>query len=98
MKKIIFRLSFLIVTTSFAFAQNNTISQDSLATKPKTKKQIYIENYIANFPYKNTDIYEVIKQRNLWDTTGVVPVINAHTISINRHIKQTEVVNENTTK
>ncbi len=44
------------------FAQRNTANLDSLAARPKSKKQIYIDNYIANFPYKNSDIYEVIKQ------------------------------------
>ncbi len=65
------------------FAQSNTPNPDSLDAKPKSKKQIYIDNYIANFPYKNSDIYEVIKQTHLWDTTGTVPVISPNTISAN---------------
>lgn len=43
-----------------------------------------MENYIANFPYKNSDIYEVIKQTQLWDTTGTVPVIDPFVISFNK--------------
>jgi hypothetical protein len=65
-------------------AQSSDVKTDSTPTKAKSKKLVYIENYIANFPYKNSDIYEVIKQTNLWDTTGIIPVINANTISINR--------------
>jgi len=83
MKAIIVISFFLISTASSVFAQRNTFNPDSLDAKPKSKKQIYIENYIANFPYKNSDIYEVIKQTNLWDTTGTVPVISANTISAN---------------
>lgn len=49
-----------------------------------------MENYIANFPYKNSDIYEVIKQTQLWDTTGTVPVISANTIAVNRQVKQAD--------
>jgi hypothetical protein len=86
--KTIIVISFLLISTTLSvFAQTNMSNQDSLTTKPKSKKQIYIDNYIANFPYKNTDIYEVIKQTNLWDTTGVVPVINVNTISVNRKPK-----------
>lgn len=84
MKAILVLSSFLITTTSSLFAQNISNKTDSLSAKSKSKKQIYIDNYIANFPYKNSDIYEVIKQTNLWDTTGVVPVINVNTISVNR--------------
>lgn len=83
MKVIIVISFFLTSTTSSVFAQVNKVNPDSLASKPKSKKQIYIDNYIANFPYKNSDIYEVIKQTHLWDTTGIVPVINANTISAN---------------
>lgn len=83
MKAILVLSSFLITTTSSLFAQNISNKTDSLSAKSKSKKQIYIENYIANFPYKNSDIYEVIKQTNLWDTTGTVPVISANTISAN---------------
>lgn len=83
MKAIIVISSFLISTAFSVFAQTNTSSQDSLDFKPKSKKQIYIDCYIANFPYKNSDIYEVIKQTNLWDTTGTVPVISPNTISAN---------------
>ena len=87
-------IGFILCFTFNALAQSNSINTDSISAKPKTKKQIYIDNYIANFPYKNSDIYGVIKQRNLWDTTGVVPVINANTISINRCINKTELLNE----
>jgi hypothetical protein len=83
MKVIIVISFFLTSTASSVFAQTNTSNQDSLACKPKSRKQIYIDNYIANFPYKNSDIYEVIKQTNLWDTTVTVPVISANTISAN---------------
>ncbi len=83
MKAIIVISFFLISTASIVFAQTNTSNQDSLASKPKSKKQIYIDNYIANFPYKYSDIYEVIKQTHLWDTTGAVPVISPNTISAN---------------
>jgi hypothetical protein len=82
--KAIIVISFLLISTaSSVFARTNTSNQDSLASKPKSKKQIYIDNYIANFHYKNSDIYEVIKQTQLRDTTGTVPVINANTISAN---------------
>lgn len=84
MKAIVFISFFLIGSTSCVFAQDNMIKQDSLAVKAKSKKQIYIDNYIANFPYKNSDIYAVIKQSHLWDTTGVAPLINVNTISVNR--------------
>ena len=55
--------------------------------KPKTKKQEYIENYIANFPYKNSEIYPVICNFSLWDTSGSVPVINMNTIMMNMERK-----------
>ena len=90
MKSIIVISFFLIGTASSVFAQTKTANQDSLASKPKSKKQIYIDNYIANFPYKNSDIYEVIKQTQLWDTTGTVPVISANTIAVNRQVKQAD--------
>lgn len=83
MKTIIVISFFITGATSSLFAQNNFNKTDSLASKPKSKKQIYIDNYIANFPHKNSDIYEVIKQTHLWDTTGTVPVISANTISAN---------------
>lgn len=83
MKAIIVISSFLLSTAFSVFAQRISSNSDSLDAKPKSKKQIYIDNYIANFPYKNSDIYEVIKQTNLWDTTGTVPVISANTISAN---------------
>ncbi len=92
MKTIIVISLFLIGATSSLFAQSNSNKTDSLCTKTKSKKQIYIDNYISNFPYKNSDIYEVIKQAHLWDTTGLVPVINTNTISMNRHINTSEQV------
>ena len=78
-----FIIALVLSQSSFVSAQLNTITADSTFTI-KSKKLLYIENYIANFPYKNTDIYVVIKQTNLWDTTGVVPVISLNTISANR--------------
>ena len=80
----IFIIGLFLCQFSFVSAQSNAIKTDSTANSTKSKKQLYIENYIANFPYKNSDIYEVIKQTNLWDTTGTVPVISANTISANR--------------
>jgi hypothetical protein len=59
-------------------------TKDTVNTaKSKTKKQEYIENYIANFPYKNSEIYPVICNISLWDTSGSVPVININTIMMN---------------
>lgn len=82
--KAIIVISFFLKSTAFSvFAQSNTSNPGSLEAKPKSKKQIYIENYIANFPYKNSDVYEVVKQTHLWDTTGAVPVISPNTISAN---------------
>jgi len=79
----IFLLSLILTNCSNAFAQNKQENDTTQLVISKSKKTLYIENYIANFPYKNTDIYVVIKQTNLWDTTGTVPVINANTISAN---------------
>ena len=62
------------------------ISQTKESTN-KTKKQEYIENYIANFPYKNSEIYPVISNISLWDTSGSVPVININTIMMNMERK-----------
>jgi hypothetical protein len=62
------------------------ISQTKESTN-KTKKQEYIENYIANFPYKNSEIYPVICNISLWDTSGSVPVININTIMMNMERK-----------
>lgn len=94
MKAIIVISFFLISTASSVFAQRNKPNPDSLAVKSKSKKQIYIDNYIANFTYKNSDIYEVIKQTQLWDTTATVPVISANTIMVNRVINKTEQVKD----
>ena len=73
-----------IVSNSNLFAQ--TITPKSASSEPtaKSKKLNYIENYIANFPYKNSDIYPVISNVSLWDTTGAVPVIDINTIMMNQ--------------
>ncbi len=85
---------FLLCFTCNLIAQGNKLETDSTAKTNKSKKLIYIDNYIANFPNKNLDIYAVIKQIHLWDTTGVVPVISANTIMANRGVKRNEKGNE----
>jgi hypothetical protein len=77
-------LVILLSHCCYAFAQSNEAKSDSATTATKSKKHIYIENYIANFPYKNSEIYESIKQIALWDTTGAVPVIDPFVISFNK--------------
>jgi hypothetical protein len=77
-KTILSILTFLICS--------GAISQTKDSTN-KTKKQEYIESYIANFPYKNSEIYPVICNISLWDTSGSVPVININTIMMNMERK-----------
>ncbi|MEI6524268.1 MAG: hypothetical protein WCO37_12320 [Bacteroidota bacterium] len=77
-KTILSILTFLIC--SVAISQTNDYTN-------KTKKQEYIESYIANFPYKNSEIYPVICNISLWDTSGSVPVININTIMMNMERK-----------
>jgi len=77
-------LLLIILSPCFlVFGQSYDVKTDSITTTAKSKKQFYIENYIANFPYKNSEIYQIIKQKNLWDTTGTVPVIDPIIISFN---------------
>ncbi len=77
-KTILSTLAFLICGFAISQTKENT---------NKTKKQEYIENYIANFPYKNSEIYPVICNVSLWDTSGSVPVININTIMMNMERK-----------
>ena len=73
-KTILSTLTFLICGMAISQTKDST---------NKTKKQEYIENYIANFPYKNSEIYPVVCNISLWDTSGSVPVININTIMMN---------------
>jgi hypothetical protein len=77
-KTILSTLTFLICGMAISQTKDST---------NKTKKQEYIENYIANFPYKNSEIYPVICNISLWDTSGSVPVININTIMMNMERK-----------
>jgi|688.fasta_scaffold824705_2 hypothetical protein len=80
----------VLISTIVIFFCTVSIAQtkDTANTvKSKTKKQEYIENYIANFPYKNSEIYPVICNISLWDTSGSVPVININTIMMNMERK-----------
>jgi hypothetical protein len=77
-KTILSTLTFLICGMAISQTKDST---------NKTKKQEYIENYIANFPYKNSEIYPVICIISLWDTSGSVPVININTIMMNMERK-----------
>ena len=77
-KTILSILTFLICSVAISQTKDST---------NKTKKQEYIENYIANFPYKNSEIYPVICNISLWDTSGSVPVININTIMMNMERK-----------
>jgi hypothetical protein len=77
-KTILSTLTFLICGMAISHTKDST---------NKTKKQEYIENYIANFPYKNSEIYPVICNISLWDTSGSVPVININTIMMNMERK-----------
>jgi hypothetical protein len=77
-KTILSTLTFLICGMAISQTKDST---------NKTKKQEYIENYIANFPYKNSEIYPVISNISLWDTSGSVPVININTIMMNMERK-----------
>ena len=77
-KTILSTLAFLICSMAISQTKDST---------NKTKKQEYIENYIANFPYKNSEIYPVICNFSLWDTSGSVPVININTIMMNMERK-----------
>jgi hypothetical protein len=77
-KTILSTLTFLICGMAISQTKDST---------NKTKKQEYIENYIANFPYKNSEIYPVICNISLWDTSGSVPVININTIKMNMERK-----------
>ena len=82
----LFLLGFIVCNCSLIAQTNNTKTAINEATA-KSKKIIYIENYISNFPYKNSEIYPVICNTSLWDTTGAVPVINLNTIMINMERK-----------
>ncbi len=75
-----------ILSTLIFLICGMAISQTKDSTN-KTKKQEYIENYIANFPYKNSEIYPVICNISLWDTSSSVPVININTIMMNMERK-----------
>jgi len=77
-KTILSTLTFLICCMAISQTKDST---------NKTKKQEYIENYIANFPYKNSEIYPVICNISLWDTSGSVPLININTIMMNMERK-----------
>ena len=77
-KTILSTLTFLICGMAISQTKDST---------NKTKKQEYIENYIANFPYKNSEIYPVISNISLWDTSGSVPVINMNSIMMNMERK-----------
>ncbi len=77
-KTILSTLTFLICGIAISQTKDST---------NKTKKQEYIENYIANFPYKNSEIYPVICNISLWDTSGSVPVINMNSIMMNMERK-----------
>ena len=77
-KTILSTLTFLICGMAISQTKDST---------NKTKKQEYIENYIANFPYKNSEIYPVICNISLWDTSGSVPLININTIMMNMERK-----------
>jgi hypothetical protein len=77
-KTILSTLTFLICGMAISQTKDST---------NKTKKQEYIENYITNFPYKNSEIYPVICNISLWDTSGSVPVININTIMMNMERK-----------
>jgi hypothetical protein len=77
-------LTLALLVYCIAFSQTKDTANTA---KSKTKKQEYIENYIANFPYKNSEIYPVICNISLWDTCGSVPVINMNTIMMNMERK-----------
>jgi hypothetical protein len=77
-KTILSTLTFLICGMAISQTKDST---------NKTKKQEYIESYIANFPYKNSEIYPVISNISLWDTSGSVPVINMNSIMMNMERK-----------
>jgi hypothetical protein len=81
-KTALITLALLVYCISFSQTKENTNT-----AKSKTKKQEYIESYIANFPYKNSEIYPVICNFSLWDTSGSVPVINMNTIMMNMERK-----------
>jgi hypothetical protein len=75
-----------ILSTLIFLICGEAISQTNDYTN-KTKKQEYIESYIANFPYKNSEIYPIICNISLWDTSSSVPVININTIMMNMERK-----------
>jgi hypothetical protein len=84
-----FLLGFFLINACYVFGQSGHSISDSTIQISKSKKLIYIENYIERFR-SDKELYDVLKRVELWDTSGVVPVIDPITIQANRRPMEME--------